>query len=424
MLRKPAVGLYEPRELDPGFSHYKYLSAFFDFQRDTVPVNQINGDPMTLTGSGAVVRTSQGKKGTGSKFGATDGSTYMTWPVGAELPGSACYVWCGQIPATGGTDIVWRDNTTVNGTILAWRNAGNFDMRLGNTDFTAAGTFDYLVDQTIVINVIGTASSKLFANGALVINGGAPGVGSIVTPWTIHKNGGNAQGTTAVTKLIAVFHTPIPDSLALQLSSNPLLMTRPVERFVFPAQAASSGTSVTLEPFAGTVNWNGQLATIKTRVNVAPSVGNVAWNGGVPTYSYQRTTVSPASGTITWNGGVPTLKTLQRISPLAGTVVWNGQLPTLATRVSVTIQPLSGTVSWNGGVVTQKLRINVSPAAGAVSWAGGVATQSFPANFAWTAVDRASTSWTKIARTTASWSRIDRSSTTWVKRTFPYDDEV
>lgn len=77
--------------------------------------------------------------------------------------------------ASDGAGVGARDNGS---NILLWRNGTTFDMRVGGTDYTGAGTFalDTPYDYAITS---GASSAKLYVDGKLLINGGVAGSGTL-----------------------------------------------------------------------------------------------------------------------------------------------------------------------------------------------------------------------------------------------------
>lgn len=163
--------------------------------------------------------------GLGHRYGNTGGTESYTVEVPTIAGSTSPYTvskfsiaWMGE-RHNSGTEIGLRDNTGAGGTILLWHNSG-YDMRIGGTDFTAAGTWP--ADEPVrIVASVSAAACKLFANGDLVINGGAPGGTAIVAPWQLHKNGNNAQGGVFTDYILCIWARPLNSEEAYVWMADP-----------------------------------------------------------------------------------------------------------------------------------------------------------------------------------------------------------
>lgn len=172
-------------------------------------------------------------------------SSYWTLPAFAsDNTRSLSMLWVG-LHSGGSTPITIRDNSSSSGNILFWRNAGQWDLRIGGTDYTAAGTFTTNQVYVAAVSCSATAA-KTFVDGLLVINGAAPASTGVTSPWYINQNGPNLQGPLATTVLLAIWNRALTDNEAQELTLNPWrLFADQITVIQGAAGAGATGTSAT-----------------------------------------------------------------------------------------------------------------------------------------------------------------------------------
>lgn len=205
------------------------------------PFDLVQQQFLTAVGSGHFDTVRLG--GLGHRHGASNGSMCYTFPVTTEARNSFSVAWHGEMHS--GTTIGLRDTTVAGGTVLLWRNSG-FDQRVGGTDYSAGGTWN-LDQPTRIVHTSGASAARLYADGNLIINGGAPGATALVSPWALHRNGSvsNAQGCVATDYLLALWDRPLEPDEAYEWMRDPYgALLRPVGVFVPKAGAVAPPTFI------------------------------------------------------------------------------------------------------------------------------------------------------------------------------------
>lgn len=227
------------------------------------PQDLIRGTQLTRVGS-AITRaaTPAGFAGMAN----TAETSYWTLPAfPSDNTRSLSMLWVG-LHSGGTTPITIRDNSSSAGNILFWRNAGQWDQRVGGTDYAAAGTFTTNRLYSAVVSCSATAA-KTFVDGVLVINGSAPASTGITSPWYINQNGPNAQGPLATTVLLAIWDRPLSDQEATALSLDPWQLF--AEHIVVISRAAGSGVSLVVADAAHAHAADAIILTSETALAIA-----------------------------------------------------------------------------------------------------------------------------------------------------------
>lgn len=207
------------------------------------PFDQITKSFLTVTGTGALEKVPT-YAGLGLRFGATDGSTYLSAPIRGEIidGGELSMVWVGSVPATG-VPIVCRDFSAAGGTIFPWQSAGAFKARAGGINYTESGTWAADAVTTQVLSVRDNGSVYLYANGVQIMNEAASDlVDTLITKWVLHRNGDNEQGINATSVLWATFARQIPANLAQEVSRNPWQLFAPQPQWLYTGMGSGSWT--------------------------------------------------------------------------------------------------------------------------------------------------------------------------------------
>jgi hypothetical protein len=221
-----------------------------------------------------------GYNATGAAWLAGTDFSYWRFPLGDESSQSITVIWSGVLTSNNG--VLVRDYTSGGGFIPIWNNAGTYDVRLGGTDYTGAGSWAANTQQTIVVT--GSAAGvRLFANGQnLISSSTAPASATPLSRWVLYRNGSSTSYVAGETNLLAILSSPLKAAVAQQLSVNPWqLFTPPSSRFYL---IPSSGGGLSPVYQDGLIRWNlleevQQDASL--RWDVATTVHNdqvVRWN--------------------------------------------------------------------------------------------------------------------------------------------------
>lgn len=371
-----------PLALDPQFQQY-LPQRLVNFSVDETDI--ITGSKLTRVGAGTFTKAA-GTKGIGLQFGDGTGTTYLTAAVRAETRTSFTMIWVGQLPS-GFIGQVVRDSSVTGGSVVIWNNAGTFDVRVADNDFTAAGSWPALVDQVVVVTVSATAV-KVFANGVLLISGGAPGGTAIASPWYIHRAGQNAQGDNATTRLWGVFAKPFPDNVAKSVSANPWQLFKSPQRMLFaPAVGGPatysytasggfilSGTAPAVRGITktatGGATFSGSAA--QSRGAVKSASGGILFAG---TAALARGKAYATSGGLTLSGAATVLRGLAKTA--SGGILFAGASPVSfhSSVQQLIVNPVGGIVISGASTVARSVRYVAS---GGLSLAGHAATTFFP----------------------------------------------
>jgi hypothetical protein len=297
------------------------LLRLVDF-RGGVPFDLISGTYLTQVGTSiAETVTPRGR-------GLANGNetSYWTLPVLTELPSLGSFLWVGA--QNGGTStIVLRDSTSSSGTIPIWRNSG-FDMRLGGTDYTGAGTFNAGPVYSVLVTA-GASAGRLYVDGALVINGSTPGATGLTSPWCIHQNGNSGQGGLSTSLLLAIWDRELTQKEALSVSLNPWQLFAPAQRRTFAFQSSGfDAAELVISGLAPTAD-----VTTSGNTSIVPTAGALALAGAAPTALLTSNYVA---------------------TPSAGAAVLAGLAPSLVKLASFVTEPLinnTGTILASESVV-------------------------------------------------------------------------
>lgn len=333
-----------PLHLDPSFAPF-LPQRLVNFALDETDI--ISGTKLTRVGSGSFAKTPV-TKGLGLLFGDAAGATYLTAAVLSESAVSMTMVWAGRIPATG-TSIVIRDFSLGGGTILVWASSGAYNVRIGGTTYTAAGSFTIDVDHTIVLTVSASAV-KLWADGVLLISGGSFG-GTIASPWVLHRNGNNTQGIAATSEVWAIFAKPFPDALAQDVSANPWQLFYDQDEEDEHALYVQAGSSATASPAGTTATASVGAATARggasvsaTGTSASSAVGTVAASGGASTAATGVAATS-SIGAATSSGSAKASPAGQAAAASVGTSIAKGSASAATLGASATASVGTATAS-------------------------------------------------------------------------------
>lgn len=142
------------------------------------PRNAVNNAVLTV-GSGftALNFLVNGKSGKALQVNGVSGGINANLTLPSSGLSTRSFTIAGRIKtlASNGVGVGIRDNGS---NIVLWRNGTTFDMRLGGTDYTGAGTYalDTIYDYAITS---GASAARLFVNGNIIINGGVAGSGTL-----------------------------------------------------------------------------------------------------------------------------------------------------------------------------------------------------------------------------------------------------
>lgn len=276
-------------------------------------------------------------------------TAYWTLPLRTEsAPTSFSMGWVGQ-HAGGTTPITVRDATGSGGNFMFRRITGQWNMRLGGTDYTAGGTFNTGTPYRALISGA-AATGKLWVNGSLVINGSTPGASGFAGPWYIHQNGTAGGGPTATTLLLAIWDRPVTDIEGQSFTANPWQLIAPRRRpvFGFTVAAGSTGTVATTNANdtsagSGTTTITGALAKANANdaATASGSVGSAA-SGSVVVTNANDT--SAAAGTTTVVGSLARTNS-NDTSAASGTTTVTGTLARTNANDTATASGVAGAVT-------------------------------------------------------------------------------
>lgn len=279
--------------------------------------------------------------GAAAKTTAVSGS-YWTLPVKSETRNNLSVGRIGVI-YPGGQTLAMRDATAAGGTILHWSNGG-WDMRIGGTDYAAAGTHATGTTYISLVTSSPTAGKTFVRGQGLVINGGAPGASSLVSPWQIHHNSGGTTSIAGLT-LLPIWDRALSDSEATAWIENPWQLFTPQKQKIFVS--INSG-NYTITADNGSYSVTGQSASIYKSKVVVAAQGSYSLTGQNATITYTPSgtnyTIVANHGTYNITGQAASILRSKQITAAHGTYTLTGQNATVAYSGSNTITLKAG--SW------------------------------------------------------------------------------
>lgn len=142
----------------------------------------------------------------------------------------------------GGSGLLMRSGTTGETSTLIplWRSGTAFDMRVGGTDYTAAGTFN--VGQFYNLTIIGSETScQLYVNNDLIINGSVAASATIDSDFCIGDvTGGALASNTLEFQYILFLKKAFPFDTIRALHENPwqLFAPAPSRFYLIPSSGS------------------------------------------------------------------------------------------------------------------------------------------------------------------------------------------
>jgi hypothetical protein len=146
--------------------------------------------------------------------------------------------------------------------ILLWRNSG-WDMRVGGTDYTAAGTYNLnqVYDYALTS---GSSAVDLYVDGVSTIAGGAGGAGTLSdTDVFSDSSGGGAQYIDIW--WLGVWNRKLTAQEVWQLKVNPWQIFKAPPKYMFVAPSTGAATHTTTGSLTGQGSTVSGTATHKTR---------------------------------------------------------------------------------------------------------------------------------------------------------------
>ena len=333
------------------------------------PINAVNGKAFTLGSGFAALNTIvpgitwQALRITGVSQGQ---NANLTLPTSGLSTRSFSFLARLRTTASNVAGVGARDNGS---NILLWRNSGAWDMRVGGTDYTQAGT--YSLDKWYNYAITsGPASAKLYVDDSLLINGGVAGTGTLADLLVgSDPQGGGAHDVEIEWAVVANREFAAHEVRAIFAAPYQLLGST-FRRTVFDL-GSSGGTTITA--IVGIADASGFRANVDLQRTLAASLASAAAKGFSANIDLRRN-INAVKASAAAFGHLAGVDLKRSIIAALGAAVAKGYDASISLAGALNIPASMGEASATGKQANVNLTLEIDASTGIASATGFSAT--------------------------------------------------